>query len=347
MEFDNAYRLERLRNICETVKTFSANESISNKDREWDAIIVLPEYYFTRIMKHGAAARAMPVYVKNKLLYELGEISKNYSRILIIPGTIAFRKPLIRPLNELLTKKGRLRKLNQCEKLAIELQNEQKLSRREKLLANLKRDNINSSFYAKRPGNKIGRNPASSDQLYWLRHILRGVDSGAAALNNFHIFQNKSYVLLNGEIKFTYEKKAGFFELQGVIDRNQYFAPNYKRKNCAIIDDKVFCFEICFDHAKGVAKSYVKSQISRAKVDADDHGINVPDATPDFHILMSDYVQEDSDSIAAKPGGYFIHASTRDDITCVKKVGSPTNSGVTRLCHQDYEGSFLSIYKVE
>ncbi|WP_146093724.1 hypothetical protein [Xanthomonas arboricola] len=328
----NIFRISQLREACRTLQEKVNEENYEKIDSSprFDSILTLPEYYFTRARDHESAARAMPEDEKDLLILELKKISLDYPRMLLIPGTIAFRKPFIRPLSKMLKRGGGLKNL----------------SRNEKLVERLQTDFLNTTFAQEHRGNKNAINLGASDQLYWLYYALQWIGGDLAKLNHFHIYQNKAYVLLNGQPIFTYEKRVGFFELEGVTTENQFYAPDSRRNNCIYIGGKKFCFEICFDHHKGVAKLYTDYEKSRAATSLHSNGAGTVDISPDFHIVLSDWVPTEKEHIVTKPGGYFIHASSMASESTVIQNGGNGSTTVTPLPITNLDGSPLSIYKV-
>ncbi|WOB50114.1 hypothetical protein NYR97_01410 [Xanthomonas hydrangeae] len=225
MNNNNHDRITMLNNFCQKIDEVVRKINQPNIDQqECHSMIILPEYYFSRNMKSALVAKAMDEDTKNKLFKGLIETSKLHSKTLLIPGTIAFRKSL-----------------------------KTKPNRFEKLFSHLNNDKINEPFDQDYYGKKDAHNPGSIEQLVQLVYS-RIFFGEKYVLENFHIYQNKTYAMLNGETKFKYAKKAGFFETQGATSEIQFHAPDTQRSGFAEILGKKFCFEICYDHSEGIAR---------------------------------------------------------------------------------------------
>ena len=114
---------------------------------------------------------------------------------------------------------------------------------------------------------------------------------------------NELYPFLGGEVRKPYLKSWDFKETEGATVTDQAFIPG---SSSGTIDIGGFEFgmEVCFDHANGNLKSKGKEV--------------------DFHIVVSDSVETVDANMAMKDGGFFIHASTDWNQTCVHSRSGAT-----------------------
>jgi len=119
---------------------------------------------------------------------------------------------------------------------------------------------------------------------------------------------NELYPLLNGKRWSPYLKKWDFKETEGANTTSETFIPG-SSAGTKEIGGFDFGMEICFDHCNGALKA--------------------KNVTVDFHIVTSDSVDTVEGNMAMKDKGYFIHASSDTNETCVYQKNGTTNTKLT------------------
>ncbi len=110
--------------------------------------------------------------------------------------------------------------------------------------------------------------------------------------NRSRMMRNTTWALLNGQVRFLYNKQGDFNEVVGT-NKNTIFIPGGRRGVCDIENLRIG-FEICLDHNLGMLASELR-----------------PDKDPPhIHIVCSAWVKNNSANMAVRHGGYYVHAST-------------------------------------
>jgi hypothetical protein len=110
---------------------------------------------------------------------------------------------------------------------------------------------------------------------------------------NISMMSNMTYALLNGRVVFCYSKQGNFHEEQG--DVGLVFVPG-GRSGVAEIEGLNFGLEICLDHNMGI----LSRQLRQGK-------------TLDVQIILSDFVYNNPGAVVVRDGGYVVHASTHPE----------------------------------
>ena len=351
MSWSNEWRLHALFELCKA--TQAAIQSLGtgiSYTKPYKAMVVLPEYYFTRIRTSALAAKAMQEDVKDQLVKELLAISLVFPDFLLIPGTIAFRKSLIRPDSKKNKASGQAKTLGRFDKMMMNLKSDQNV-------------NNNQTFAQPYHGKHNAQNPGSDHSLQivnsavhlhggWTQppdpdgrhHPGPGVQW---VQKNYYLYKNQAYVIHKGRILFKYNKQIGFFETQGASQEVQIHAPDVTKTNTAMIHGDRFCLEICFDHANTVAKDVVQEEAKAEQAFASFFNTKKPDIAPDFHVVVSDWVQVNDKDIVAKPGGYLIHASTNASAVVVKRAGSPGHTQIFPFTNGHLASYPYAVYRLD
>ncbi|HEX8437269.1 hypothetical protein [Archangium sp.] len=244
-------------------------------------IFVAPEYLFTQQRTSSAERRAVEEGMKEGFLQHLLTLSRTYPTLLIVPGTIAWRKPLQRPAGEQRKK----------DPMTGERTGDEKTESR---VAKAQRS-FSSSFLPPSFGNF---NPGNKNTFNGVEDTVPGKDEKLSKLADWadqdcYIQRNTAYMLLNGRIRFKYNKRGDFHEAIGAHG-DTVFIPG-QRSGMVTIENIRFALEICLDHWYGMANHDVSLE---------------PTNTPHIHIVASDFVDNRVSRMAMESGGWFLHASS-------------------------------------
>jgi len=345
--------MRRLAGLRQAVQAMQAKVDACNYERSGlvRGIFVGPEYLFASrwagfTYSNGTqVARSVTQDSHDALLRELMAISSAYPRILMLPGTIAWKKPLA--LRELQSRiqyyKGR-----EDKKLFEAILAEFALKKGEKSLVSsqLRQDYLIAN------GVPMPTEPLPEQELKLIRDtypmvfnqlvavVAPQVDPllGSAARKAAqryaatpkqmrHMMQNTAYALLNGKVVFAYAKQGNFHEEAG--DSRVVFAPGAK-SGVQEIEGIHFGFEVCLDHNIGTLKKQLRG------------GRKV-----DVQIVMSDYVKYSPAHVVVRDGGVFVHASTEPTEGGVWTINSGIKTPVPLLGTDTIAGSDLTHWEID
>ncbi|MEQ9371386.1 MAG: hypothetical protein RIG63_20520 [Coleofasciculus chthonoplastes F3-SA18-01] len=297
---DNAQKFHHVSNIMSWVNNTIIPYVVQNAPHlKWNdafnAIIVLPEYYFSRTRQHSYQRKAMGEEAKDIVLQQLLQYSRYFPKILLLPGTIAFKKSLVRPPNKTIQQSTRQRKSQSRLQKASSY-----------LLSSPDDTKITSNYPFGSPYS-----PASSTLTP--REKLQRLDQLG---ENAYIYKNQACVIQNGQILFKYNKRKDYFETYG--SSNEIHAPDVNRSASKTIHGIDFGLEICFDHAQRSLVEDITYENRMAQHLAA-HGYApqpTMTSTPQIHIVVSDWASNSASPV--REGGFFIHASSNNTQTCVK-----------------------------
>lgn len=286
----------RLKMLADELEKFSAHclriegeieKDLSRKDRElnrqrkMNAIFIAPENLFCRPLtedrgfKYGDV-RQLSETQKNEILRSLKVLSKKYPKMLIIPGSISWKKSIDRPVGAEKPWWQQIATANPFAALA-----DPEPTRREKSILRVK---------ANRRTLGIGRDEPLSDEFGFVNDSTPAFTPREKVENLAHataIAKNTSYVLFNGELLVKYNKSSDFHE---VLDGAEtVFIPGAvaARFKC---DDVLFGLDICMDN------NYASLQEEASEVD--------------IHVLISAATEGDPSNARLEEGGWFIHCSS-------------------------------------
>lgn len=280
----------------------SGGGSLSDKPY---ALFVAPEYFIAMPATggvHGVGEqRHIEETEKELRLGQLKQISHDYKGIIFVPGTIAWRKPLVRSGAKLYHSKGsqvgQLKTVSRAEKAKDALQ----------FYAN--RHHLGSHVQLSGPlnvgGGSLRNAPTTHQKLAALE------DAGPIfSLGADYVARNTAYVLLDGHVPFKYNKQGDFHEvlkddgttvhIPGKLDGR--FQMKTSNSSDRPID---FGIEICLDH---VFQTTAREIPHLGQVDV--------------QIISSAQVREQKENVAVRPDGYLVHACSNPDYTGVKKQNS-------------------------
>jgi hypothetical protein len=295
------------------------------------ALFVAPEYLMAQPVPGGQHERHWPpmpnVYGfpgdrrhidegdKDIQVQRYINLSNTCQGMIMVPGTIAWRKPLVRSGAKLLH--GNPNRPQYGQPKAV--------SRYDKAIGSVQ-------SYAQRQG--LGLNTGLSGSLEYSKYgesdvLAPTTQQKLNALNAAKVYgpfssvfgylpgdlqymaRNTAYVLLDGQVICKYNKQGDFHEvlvgtdtvhIPGKLDGRFEVTPTKTPAQRPI----TFALEVCLDH---VFQTTGKEIEHRGKVDV--------------HIISSAQVENKEAHVAARDAGYLVHASSNKEYTRVKKrVGS-------------------------
>jgi hypothetical protein len=306
-------------------------------------IFVAPEYAFAARLagfvgpnSGKTRGRSLHAHAHDRLVRELSTLSAMFPRILIIPGTIAWKAPLTeaeleRRLGYYFAREKNPPKL-QDDVLLRALKVAWKRCTTDDLLYNcFQIDKYKADFGSDMPTRAVTDPELAmyqTDHPEWYKHMVTVAESlvrweGSAAVLNLaaqqaldrfavdrlfddaasnitHMMSNAAYAFLNGKIVFSYNKQSNWQEEIG--DPTVVFAPG-GRTGVTQIEEMWFGLEVCRDHAFGTLRQQLRS------------GREL-----DVQIVLSDYVDVRPENVVVRKKGYFVHASTNASKQGVFKV---------------------------
>ncbi|MBP5958549.1 hypothetical protein ICA16_23015 [Pseudomonas anatoliensis] len=281
-------RLNLLVQALQQVEAYAALDDLDPK-----GLLIAPEYLFCSPVQGGIHRAVNDRYLneamKTRLLEDLSRISQHFPRWIIIPGTVAWDKPLARTGAKLQHGAGKLN--------AGQLKTK---SRPQKAQEAVER-------YANAFPGTVGAFDGRDPKL----HQEKIDDMVVAGYFNEPvggIGRNTAYVFYNGRLIHKYNKHGDFHETLGAS--NTTFTPGVLPGRFSITTsgptprELTFGLEICLDHGVGVLRND-----NQAKVHV--------------HIILSATVNFVPANGHARPDGYVLHADNRHPTT-VWHINNPT-----------------------
>lgn len=286
-------------------------------------LFVAPEYFIAQPVAgghHGPDSRRhIEEDEKERHLTRFKQMSETCKGLVIIPGTIAWRKPLLRSGPKLLHSKGRL--AGQAKTV----------SRQEKAVQAVK-------YYAERQKMQLARplsgplhTPLGPRPALTTQQKLDALEQAGPLLNLSDVqflARNTAYVLYNGDVKLKYNKQGDFHEvldgmktihIPGKLDgRFNIYNDDHSRR----ID---FGIEICLDHVFQTT------------------GKEIPHlGEVDIHVISSAQVSEREEFVAVRDGGYLVHACSNDNYTGVRQLNRRLFGGKSLDVEKPFEEEELN-----
>lgn len=242
-------------------------------------VFLAPEYFFSAQGNKRAPLEELHYYQVERELYGL---SKKYPEILIVPGTIFYKKNSLRPqhpvaafkVNEK-TGKRDLKKTSDPDRrvrLGFELLEAAKNTQKVLGKSAVMQGDIRTAT------NHIVPSHLELADTLLDKSKLPGVARNAA------------YLFLNGRRYAKYDKQTDFKEALSNSPDNLMFIPGTKDQ-CPEVLGYRCGMEICYDHANGVLSKRAPANLH-------------------FHFVVSDWADTTLANMAMANGGYFFHAST-------------------------------------
>lgn len=273
------------------------------RQKPW-GIFVAPEYLFAHPARGGhhelGEKRHLLEPEKINLLAMIQHVSVSCPGLIIVPGTVAWQKPLLRPADKRIHTKGHN-------------------AGQEKLISRNVKAMFAVTSYATQ--HNAGRMDVSlSGDLYIDQDISVAAIKGhqkidvlrrhlrSAGQEDLQMARNTAYVFYDGALLLKYNKHADFHEV--LNSANVVYIPGahpgvfYVRTEGQEIIK--FGIEVCLDHAVGVLETTV---LGGGRVDV--------------HIVVSAWVDPNRYSRTVKPGGCMIHASSNVRLPKVYNYARP------------------------
>jgi hypothetical protein len=225
-------RLLRLRLRLQTFQQWldSLNQATLQADNAFTGIFVAPEYYFTEPDPAGER-KFLDIGNKNRIDYQLKQLSEQFPKILIVPGTIHYDVELTAIAKE------------QAGYQLLKAAKDRIL--RENALATPGK--VLTAEMSNDPSGPFSRVPS--------------MNAMAINLTNKNTrprkVHNATSLLLNGRVWGTYDKHTDFYEAKSISPDLSMFVPG-TQDECPEIGDGArkfrFGVEVCFDHGNAVLK---------------------------------------------------------------------------------------------
>jgi hypothetical protein len=230
--------------------------------------------------------------------------SRSFSKTLIVPGTIYYWKPLLR--------RAFSYKLNRETGQVVTTRTDK--DRRDKVLSKLtnamvRELELGGGFSQLISDDGLAAHPIGSHTGPTGLPLPSMMTKFESLMDKTsYVVRNETYLYLNGIRHAKYDKQTDCFESLSAPDE-MVFVPG-TRDECPVIGRHRFGVEICVDHAVGRLKRRNPSGLH-------------------FHILTSDYTDNELHHMAMGNDGYFLHASSAPD--------------QTQVYHKDKSGSIKAL----
>ncbi len=294
-------------------------------DQKICGIFIAPEYFLAhqdaeKVVSSRAIERTIDVGERDACVELIRNFSTKHKNVLIVPGTIAWKKTFARNGTDPKTTDRRIRGARHLEYYT-------NLDARQKLAGMQARTNAGKGYY--RPSAPTRRdmilgNPTSETV---------GSSTFTTGGNIKYYMRNTAYAFHDGKVVYKYHKRGDFFE--SVNTTETVFIPSFKRPVVSLLVDSThlmsFGFEICLDHNIEMLKRVIKDQ-------------NISD--PDFHIICSASVSNDTSNMCMRSGGFMLHASSDNNETGVYKNDKGLKTAVHEYDSVIVGGSLLRLWKI-
>lgn len=291
-----AARLNALEDVIDDAATLIRDRARASglaADRSPKGVFIAPEYLAAQPTPadHGTHQlgdrRHLDEADKDLCLNRFKALSLKYDDILLVPGSVAWRKPIERSGPKALHGPGK-----------VGAGTAKTVSRRDKAEAALRQyaDKVGLSHDRPVSGPLQGRDaPTIGDKLTALAQSGPLVNLSGAK----YIGRNTAFCLLGGRVLMKYNKMGDFHEVLDGPETIHISGKLTGRFDMRLNDPELrpmrMSLEICLDHA-----------FATAQKDIPHHG----DA--DMHLICSAAVQERRDSVAVRAGGHVVHACCVD-----------------------------------
>jgi hypothetical protein len=299
------------------------------------ALFVAPEYLVANPDLSGGhspgSRRHIEEGVKVNLLQQLQAISNSCQGMIMIPGTVAWRKPFERTGAKLTSTKGpNMGQLKPISRYDKALSRVQFYADRQNLGPNARLSNqLSTGQLAPTTGEKLAAiNQAKANAL-----INSFFGYGPNDLQ--YMAQNTAYVLLDGQVKFKYNKQGDFHEvldgtstvhIPGKLDGRFQIKPTTAKQRPIL-----FGLEVCLDH---VFQTTGKEIPHVGKVDV--------------HIITSAQVREQASNLAVFDHGVLVHACSNKNYSGVKRPGRFWGTNPEKPFHsEDFSNFPLQLWEIE
>lgn len=325
-----AERLNLLGRVVGQAYERLAREALfSTYAKRWALLFVAPEYLFARSDREHLITEAE----KRQVVLRLQAISRIHPAMVLVPGTIAWKKPAERPVDE------RFKLDKQTGKRTTVLKTGERFSKftdrvtragmERHRLAEHEIDREYAGYSEKvRLAMEEGRAGAVEQKK---EQAIRDVESAIARIKKnlgtaperSFLARNTLYAFYNGDEVGRYHKRADYLEVFPSESDGGYVifepgAPGDGHPNRFAVKQIRFGVEICKDHAAGYL-----SQL----------GGDVPD----LHVVVSAAVRLETGHVFVRPGSFLVHASS--DPEC-SGVWQNTGLGVEKVDTEEADTGF-------
>jgi predicted amidohydrolase len=253
----------------------------SHRHPYYQSVFLAPEYYFSN--QRHSNDRFFSQDVKRYIVSRLRTLARQYPEILIIPGTVLWKKNAFSGVLTL-GKPGEGLKRQQTQKSV------DRVNKTLNRIVNARAQfNTTSNFPGWSHSGQFGRNPDSyntehnEDKFFMPKHYLEN----AKDLNT-EIAQNVAYIFKD-DVVLKYHKVGNFQEVMNE-QSNIVFAPG-NITGLFKVGGVPYGIEVCRDHAQGVLSGSLQN-------------VNI-------HIIISSWIANTPVRTALTNGGVLLHSSTK------------------------------------
>lgn len=347
-------RYQLLARVVEQGWVYLAKHLIEGVDRimeenaVWLFLFVAPEYYFSR----SSNAHAISETEKRNLVGRLATLSGGYTNLILVPGSIAWKKPIVRPDLELRKKDSisglrtgalkatsRLDKFNEQVKVSVrnELALIESVIDREidEVLADPWMKLSEKKRVASREFRYEKREALAKKALDRLKtEQLQMTTNTSTAPERCFLARNTAYAFYGGREVARYHKRSNFHEVRVDESDGGYvmFEPGGGPDGSGDlfeVDGVKFGIEICFDHSLGFLSGFSTKK-------------------PHVQIIMSAAVKLVEKHVFVPPDCFIVHASseatdtlaycnTRSKVEKLAMLDDPAERGTLRYAVLPFE----------
>jgi predicted amidohydrolase len=299
----------------------SLPDNISEAPPRWALMFVAPEYLFARSDREHLIGEDE----KRDVVLRLQALSRKWQEMILVPGTIAWKKPAERPIDKRFKKDPRTGLRTGPEKpLTRFAKFTERTTRAGMERYRLARHGVDQQFAGYAPHIREAMEPQRQGaieqaQTQALEEPAKLARALAEKLNSApercFLARNTLYAFYNGAEVGRYHKRADYYEVFPSESDDGYIvfepgAPGDGHPNHFEANQIRFGVEICKDHAAGYL-----SQLSGG-------------SRPDVQVLVSAATPLVTEHVFVNPGCFVVHASSDPECT---GVWTNTGSGVTEV----------------
>lgn len=338
-------RLRFLKDCAVYAQNKLQTKPLTHPSAHFKGILLAPEYFFAAPVGSGnhqlGDVRQLDEDQKLAIQLRILEISaQDAPDLLIVPGTIAWRKPLDRSFNTFAQRQRQKKPhISDMDLHILWSIKEGFVPRREKAVQQIQRTakhlyKAKLNFYQPQhhsyytegtlPQSPPGFNlPGTTNQVRTPGQKISGIQGTAT-----HMARSTAYAFLNGKQVAKYHKQGDFFEVLSDVDNNVFVPGPYSKEGLTpefSLGGLSFGIEVCYDHGLGALKARRNS-------------------TVDVHILLSAHLSASQHSNRAKTGGCLAHASSKFSCAGVFAIDSYGGLQQRHDCWED--GASMQFFQV-
>lgn len=271
--------------------------------QEFVAIITAPEYFFA---KDHQSERQYDEHEARSIEKSLAQLSAHYKKILIIPGTIAWKKNVLpKKENKYQENSSAYQTLYSAEKMNEKDYLDDKRSRginknKDDYLKYTKKSGDHSLLSIKEALFSYGKKNRGGHTQNDFETKIKSLSQDENKLKSILLSRNTLYMYLDGTRLHKYHKRSDYQEVLNNVTKNVFIQGD--RKPIATISGIRIGMEICLDHNIGTLKQVIdKHQGFLLEEDKD---------PVDLHLILSAFVASKPEHYTAKQNGYIIHSSS-------------------------------------